>query len=157
MYSIFLNVNANANVKYSLVGSYFSGAPRGHQLIFFIIKFFTIRQKYPHHHYSKKKMFSLISAAKTRITTAFSVNTFNTSNTLQSILLRGYKTHQGARKRWRKAANGTFKRKQCGRLHGNVGWSKARNLNHLNDTVLAKGHGKGNHKKKLQRMLPHHH
>ncbi|CAN6674794.1 hypothetical protein TRVA0_065S00518 [Trichomonascus vanleenenianus] len=75
---------------------------------------------------------------------------------LASFMTRGYKTHQGAAKRWRKVSSGQFKRKQCGRLHGNVGWSKSRNLNKLNGTVLAKGTRRGNQLKKLRRMLPHH-
>uniref|UniRef100_A0A060TDC4 ARAD1D46816p n=1 Tax=Blastobotrys adeninivorans TaxID=409370 RepID=A0A060TDC4_BLAAD len=77
------------------------------------------------------------------------------SSPLQAVFVRGMKTHQGAAKRWRLKANGQFKRKKCGRLHGNVGWSRSSVLQKLNGTTVAKGHGNGNQIKKLERMMPH--
>jgi len=50
---------------------------------------------------------------------------------------RGLKTHKGAAKRWWVNGSGEFIRKQAGRRHGNIGWSRGRILRHLNGTVKA--------------------
>lgn len=52
-------------------------------------------------------------------------------------LVRGLKTHKGAAKRWWFTGTGEMMRKQAGRRHGNVGWSHARILRHLNGSVSA--------------------
>lgn len=67
-------------------------------------------------------------------------------------VVRGMKTHSGAAKRWWKNGNGDFVRKQAGRRHGNVGWSRGRILRHLNGTVLA---ANTQRHKKLSKLLPH--
>lgn len=64
---------------------------------------------------------------------------------------RGLKTHKGASKRWWISGSGTFLRKQAGRRHGNVGWSRGRILRHLNGSVEAAETGRH---KKLRRFLP---
>lgn len=65
--------------------------------------------------------------------------------------VRGLKTHKGAASRWWKNGSGDFVRKQAGRRHGNVGWSRARILRHLNGSVTA---ANTKRHKKLNVLMP---
>lgn len=65
--------------------------------------------------------------------------------------VRGFRTHKGAAKRWWVNGKGDFMRKQAGRRHGNVGWSRGRILRHLNGSVQAASTGRH---KKLAMLMP---
>ncbi|ONH67956.1 hypothetical protein BON22_1951 [Cyberlindnera fabianii] len=83
---------------------------------------------------------------------AFASTTVSTAlTTHNSIFTRTLmKSHKGAAKRWRKAANG-FKRSQAARNHGNAGWSSSTLRGDGSKAMSTK-----QQTKRLTKLLPYH-
>ncbi|KAK9466196.1 hypothetical protein V1512DRAFT_226544 [Lipomyces arxii] len=63
------------------------------------------------------------------------------------------KTHKGAQARWHKTNHGSYKHGPIGVKHGNLGWRRAM-LSRASKGGYANGPGKGNHIKRIKRLLP---